>query len=279
METTIKLLAIDLDGTTLGIDGELTPVVRNALQFAIKECGIVVVPCTGRVFGSMPQEMLEIPGIRYAITSNGAAVDRLPEQEAIYRNLLGQDTVLRVLKLLEQYDVMTEIFVAGKTYAERRFLSCLTDYGTAAQYVPYVLSTRTAVDDVHAVVKTAEAGIENINVKTGDSVLLERLWRELAEEKAISLTSSYPLNIEISAADTGKAQAVEWLCQQLNFTMEQVMAIGDSMNDITLLQRAGLAIAMENGIDAVKQAADFITCSNAQDGVAYAVMRFLAGAQ
>lgn len=273
--TKIQLLAIDLDGTTLRNDTSLSPNVKKALEYAIQQ-DIFVVPCTGRALGSLSREVTAIPGIAYAVTSNGAAIENLSQGQRIYCNLLDKETSLSILNTLSSQDVMIEVFIQGKAYTEQRFLNHLTHYGTSEHYIPYVLSTRNSVNDIRSLIEQSPQNIENINLKTADRTLRERLWNQFALMQTVSITASSSMNIEVSAVNTGKAQAIAYLCEMLGITMHEVMAIGDSLNDVMLLQQAGCSVAMENGVDEVRQAADFITLSNEADGVAYAIEHFLA---
>ena len=273
--TKIQLLAIDLDGTTLRNDASLSPNVKKALEYAIQQ-DIFVVPCTGRALGSLSPEVTAIPGITYAVTSNGAAIENLSQGQRIYCNLLDKETSLSILNTLSSQDVMIEVFIQGKAYTEQRFLNHLTHYGTSEHYIPYVLSTRNSVNDIRSLIDQSPQNIENINLKTADRTLRERLWNQFALMQTVSITASSSMNIEVSAVNTGKAQAIAYLCEMLGITMHEVMAIGDSLNDVMLLQQAGCSVAMENGVDEVRQAADFITLSNEADGVAYAIEHFLA---
>lgn len=273
--TKIQLLAIDLDGTTLRNDASLSPNVKKALEYAIQQ-DIFVVPCTGRALGSLSPEVTAIPGITYAVTSNGAAIENLSQGQRVYCNLLDKETSLSILNTLSSQDVMIEVFIQGKAYTEQRFLNHLTHYGTSEHYIPYVLSTRNSVNDIRSLIEQSPQNIENINLKTADRTLRERLWNQFALMQTVSITASSSMNIEVSAVNTGKAQAIAYLCEMLGITMHEVMAIGDSLNDVMLLQQAGCSVAMENGVDEVKQAADFITLSNEADGVAYAIEHFLA---
>ena len=273
--TKIQLLAIDLDGTTLRNDASLSPNVKKALEYAIQQ-DIFVGPCTGRALGSLSPEVTAIPGITYAVTSNGAAIENLSQGQRIYCNLLDKETSLSILNTLSSQDVMIEVFIQGKAYTEQRFLNHLTHYGTSEHYIPYVLSTRNSVNDIRSLIEQSPQNIENINLKTADRTLRERLWNQFALMQTVSITASSSMNIEVSAVNTGKAQAIAYLCEMLGITMHEVMAIGDSLNDVMLLQQAGCSVAMENGVDEVRQAADFITLSNEADGVAYAIEHFLA---
>ena len=163
---------------------------------------------------------------------------------------------------------MIEVFIQGKAYTEQRFLNHLTHYGTSEHYIPYVLSTRNSVNDIRSLIEQSPQNIENINLKTADRTLRERQWNQFALMQTVSITASSSMNIEVSAVNTGKAQAIAYLCEMLGITMHEVMAIGDSLNDVMLLQQAGCSVAMENGVDEVRQAADFISLSNEADGVA-----------
>ena len=170
--TKIQLLAIDLDGTTLRNDASLSPNVKKALEYAIQQ-DIFVVPCTGRALGSLSPEVTVIPGITYAVTSNGAAIENLSQGQRIYCNLLDKETSLSILNTLSSQDVMIEVFIQGKAYTEQRFLNHLTYYGTSEHYIPYVLSTRNSVNDIRSLIEQSPQNIENINLKTADRTLRE----------------------------------------------------------------------------------------------------------
>lgn len=269
----IRLLAIDLDGTTLRNDTTLSLKVKEALEYVLSK-QVAVVPCTGRVLDSLPAEITAIPGISFVVTSNGAAIDHLPSGKRVYQNLLNRDTALSVLDAVAGNDVMIEVFIAGRAYTEVRFLEQLSRYGTAPEYVQYVMSTRKPVEDIRILTEETCIGIENINLKIADDVLRNQIWHRLNRMGTVALTSSFRTNIEVSALGTDKAQAIAWLCRQMGCTMDKVMAIGDSLNDVALLERAGISVAMENGVQQVKQAANFITLSNGEDGVAHAIHKF-----
>ena len=100
------------------------------------------------------------------------------------------------------------------------------------------------------------------------------LTRELDD---LILTSSYENNIEINSADATKGKALRYLCQHLGFTSEQAISFGDGTNDLSMIQEAGIGVAMENAEDVVKASADYITASCDEDGVALAIEKFIFG--
>ena len=108
-----------------------------------------------------------------------------------------------------------------------------------------------------------------------DTAIIDRVWKTVAEWEGITVTSSHPSNVEISAQGVSKKSGVERVCDALKIPITEVMAVGDSHNDIELITAAGLGVAVENASEEVKRAADIITKSNAEDGVAYAIQKYL----
>lgn len=101
----IKLVALDMDGTTLQSDITVARETKVTIEKAVDQ-GIIVVPTTGRVFGELPAEITNIDGVSYAVTSNGAQVTDLKRRMTLYENPLAEKDLDAVLKILRQYDLM-----------------------------------------------------------------------------------------------------------------------------------------------------------------------------
>src|SRR5699024_9567724 len=101
------------------------------------------------------------------------------------------------------------------------------------------------------------------------------LIEKLSYHKELELTNSMPYNVEINPAGVNKAAALEKVCDWMGITMNNVMAAGDSLNDIKMIEQAGTGVAMGNAQEAIKKVADYVTDSNNQDGVANAIQRFV----
>ncbi len=108
-----------------------------------------------------------------------------------------------------------------------------------------------------------------------DTEKLDEIVKELSYYDDLELTNSLPTNIEINPKGVSKASALERVCEELGITMQQVLAAGDSLNDIKMIQAAGVGVAMGNAQDAIKQAADYVTETNEQDGVGKAIEKFV----
>ncbi len=108
-----------------------------------------------------------------------------------------------------------------------------------------------------------------------DPDLRSTVMEELSKNDKIELSNSSPTNIEVNAVGINKARAIEKVCGELGISMDQVITMGDSLNDIKMIEEAGLGIAMGNAQEQVKQAADWITTTNDQAGVARAIEHWI----
>ncbi len=274
----IKLIALDLDGTTLTSDKRLTERTQRALETAI-ERGVHVVAATGRTLGALPKEILKIKGLNYALTSNGACINDLNEGKLIYANCISPAALIKasdlILRYAYIYDYMVEAFSEGNAYMEQRHYHNVNSYGLGKTHVDYILETRKPVKDLFSFMLAHKNTIENININFNSQAEKAAMLPVLGQLEDVSLTSSFEHNIEIGGATTSKAEAISQLCKILGFEMSEVMACGDSPNDMPMLEAAGTAVAMGNAKDELKRVASYIAPTNDEDGVAEAVERFV----
>lgn len=267
------MIALDLDGTTLTSEKIISPRTQKALRAAMEK-GINVVIATGRVFAALPEEILSEEGIEYAVTSNGAVVTRLADNEDIYSNCIDVEAAERVIAELRKIPYMKEIFTGKKAYVEKEIYENLEDWGMTGYSAYYILTTRLPYEGVLDLMEENKDKIENVNVNFTDMDLKMKTWREFEKIPGVTITSSLARNIEIGGATTSKANALAALADILGVKKEEIMACGDSFNDVKMLEMAGIAVAMGNGGDEVKQVADFITEDCDHDGVAIAIEKF-----
>lgn len=270
----IKLIALDLDGTTLNSIGLLTQVTREAIESVIKK-NLYVVIATGRSFSTLPDEIFKIKGMHYLVTSNGARVFDIKESRIIYSNLIGEEEIEKIVQLLRQYDFMIEAFISGDAYVDRKIYDNIEAVGLKKKHNDYILRTRKPVANLFEFMLLNKGNVENININFGKPEDKEKMTIVLCKLKNVTITSSFDHNIEIGGETTSKADAINQISQRLGIEEKNVMAIGDSPNDGAMLQAAGLSIAMGNGKDQIKEIAQFITHSNDEDGVAFAINKFL----
>jgi Cof subfamily protein (haloacid dehalogenase superfamily) len=270
----IKLVALDLDGTTLNSQGKLSSEMKATLEEAISK-GIHIIFATGRVFSAISQEVLGIQGIRYVLSSNGARVVDLCSGKVIYENYLEPEAVDDMAQLLGQYDFMYEVFTDGQAYVDRKYYDSITSMKLSDRHTTYVLSTRNPVDHVLNHMRDHRTTIENININFNDPQARLRMKEVLSQKTNITLTSSFDHNLEIGGVSTGKGDAVGKVATLLQVKPEEIMAIGDNPNDKSMLMVAGWPVAVANAKDEVKEVAKYITGSNDEGGVGQAIRKWV----
>ena len=159
----IRLIALDIDGTTLNSKGRLTERTKDALERAI-ESGVYVVMATGRCFDALPDDIMAISNMNYVVTSNGAMVRDLNTGEVILRNCLDPEVVVEAEKILRDCGQMVEIFIDGTAYIERSLYEYIRDGGDTYRHREYVMKTRNPVDDLMGHLLENRDRIENINI-------------------------------------------------------------------------------------------------------------------
>ncbi len=272
--TEVRMIALDLDGTTLGKDG-ISENTKSTLEAAI-ENGVHVVVATGRTFTALPEDIYKIRGLEYVISSNGAHITYLPEDKIIYSNCISASAAARMRELLESYSrYPIEVFTCGRAYIDESVYSDLMENGSDYMNAGYIRRTRTPVHDIYGFLEKNKENIENINIHFRFLDDKEKFKVLLKAEKDITATSSFIHNIEIGGATTSKAEAIARLCEITGIMEKNVMACGDSHNDMAMIRAAGLGVAMGNAEEEIKAAADFVTLSNVEDGVAFAVKKFV----
>lgn len=268
----IRLVALDLDGTVFNDAKQLTPRTLQALTEAGRR-GVAIVPATGRTITGVPAELLALPGVRYAITANGARVLDLADGSCLCQLYIPLETALAAYDILCRYDCLIDIFQDGQGYTTAANVAAAPDY-VPANLIPYVTTSRLVLPDMRAFLAQQAHGIEKFTMFFRREEERQAAWREL-EQLDLVVVSSLPLNMELNAAGVNKGSGLLQLAQVLGLPVGSLMACGDGGNDLEMVREAGLGVAMANAVDSVKAAADFITLSNNEDGVAYAVEKFV----
>jgi len=232
-----------MDGTLLNDEGEVPKRNREAIEQALKK-DVHVVLSTGRGFDLCYPHAVDLQLPSYLIAANGAEIWTMDK------------------KLLQKRTLATEMI-------ER-----LYNLGVQAGVGMWMISTEGAFQE-----KLPDDFMNYEWLKFGcystDQKKLDILVEEFSKYEELELANSLPTNIEVNAKGVSKAAALEFLCERIGITMEEVMACGDSLNDLKMIQAAGIGIAMGNAQDAIKQVADFETVSNNEGGVGEAIERFV----
>jgi len=278
----IQLAAIDMDGTLLNEKGVLEKETANVLQEA-SEKGVFVVPCTGRCWDELPQELLDIKGIRYAVLSNGARIVDLKTEKTLYLHTIPFPDVSALLPMMIKTGLSYEVTYEGSSFVDDSFMAeTLRVFEAAGKSYVKLLERFRFVKDLPAEVHRRKMEIEKISIRRVDPVNRELVLSFFEEHPGYTVTDFY-LNgkefsdIEINAENANKGVAIAALCEMLEIPLEEVIAIGDGHNDIPLLEAAGFGVAMSNAVEDVKSIADYITLSNRENGVATVLRKFVIG--
>ena len=271
----IKCIALDLDRTTLNAQGKLSKANEEAIRKAVAK-GIHVCIASGRAFDTLPQDVVSIPGIEYAITSNGAAVYRIQDKQCLRSYVLTEQSVKKILELTKDFPVTYEGFIRGTAYAAKECIQDPVKFGATEHAVAYVQSTRHLQDDIVSFLKQHDDELDSMDIVVKDEAQKQKVIEVLkAEVEDIYITSSISQLVEISYKDAGKRSGVKFITEYLGLNPKQVAAFGDADNDIDMLEYAGCGIAMENASNGLLAVADAVTLHHDRDGVAYALKNIL----
>lgn len=268
MKHKIKMIGFDLDGTLLTDQKELGEYTVQILKRAVEE-GIVILPITGRPLCGLPEEVTGLAGLRYAITANGARILDLKNAAVLKEQLVSVETAEKILDILGNYDSLREIYYDGTGYAEREKLEQIDHFFEEGPMAEYVRSTRQPVENLMDKFRKESREVDKVQGVFADLGEREAALDEIRKLEGVTITGALHNNIEVNAAGVDKGNALLWLAQYLGIAPEETMAFGDGNNDITLLEKAGTGVAMKNGIEEVKHAADRITeKTNDEEGAA-----------
>ena len=270
----IRMIGLDLDGTLLTSRKQLTTYTVEVLREAIRQ-GIVVLVATGRPYSGIPQELQEFPGMRYALTSNGARILDTQTGQVLIERLLPLQSAKKALEIIEKYDTLQEVYFDGVGYADSGKLAQIGRYHHNPYMWEYVLKTRKAVPDIQEVIAAENRDMDKLQALFADMEERAKAWEELSAMKEIVLVGSLGYNIEINAAGVDKGKGLITLGEYLGIRREEIMACGDGDNDVMMLKETGFGVAMANAEEQVKAVADYITDTNDADGVAKAIERFV----
>ncbi len=272
----IKLLAFDLDGTTITEHRYLSEENRAALLKAEKR-GVILVPATGRMRYFIPEVITSLPGVRYVITSNGAAVYDLVTGETVYQRLIPNKKAVRVVELLKRYDVYVEYYRNGEAVTQREYVELArTKFHFPVEKLLFVDGKKyNLVTDLLGALQATGDCPEKINLPFLERKTRDELWEKLSFLGGLDLTSSIADNIEINDAGAHKGAALLALAERLGIRGEETMAVGDNGNDVTMLEAAGCSAAVADGSPEALAAAKFITAAHDQDGLAKAIERYI----
>ncbi len=259
-----KIILFDLDGTLLTTDKRVSQRNREVLCQAAAQ-GVHIVPATGRFLKAMPQEVLDLP-FRYAITTNGAMVVDRETNTTIHSACIDSETILAVFSALDQLDGVYDCYYQGWGYMQQEMYDNAAAYAQTAHAVHMIHTYRTPVADVKAFV--VDKAVEKTQIFMRD--MDQHAYQMVALAKQfpeLNITTSLPGNIEINSKEAHKGLGMVKLCEYLKIDPKDALAFGDDLNDLTMLELAGMGVAMGNGKPEVQAIAKRTGPTNDDHGV------------
>lgn len=261
----IRLVAVDVDGTLVTAKQEILPRVRQAAADAAAH-GVELALCTGRSPGECDYILDALPQLHYIVAYTGAQVIDLRTGESLYHCPLSADEARLIYSRLRRYDGLINFFSGGIVYNSGPQMENFDRY-----YIPSVRMLfahgHKIVDDLDGMIARWDAPVEKFYVKYASEDEHRRAKEDLSQLPYFVTEAGF-IDLEVMNPDTDKGVALAALAQRLGLRREEVMAIGDSSNDAATLRYAGTAVVMENGSEALKKTADIIAPSNEKGGVA-----------
>lgn len=265
----IKIIALDMDGTTLTGGNNIADETKVSIQKAI-DSGILIVPSSGRSLAWLPEQIMAFKP-HYAITKNGAIIYDLDKGQEIYHEIIDNALAIEFLKVVKDFPAFIRI-----GYGDQRDVGYCSDMKTFIQSFPGRADNCLLVDDLAQYIQDNQPKIDKITMIVFDDQTKSKLMELQSSFLDLNIMGSGGHYIELNSRMCSKGTALKFLTNKLGMTKENVAAMGDSDNDIIMLAFAGHSFAMANGSEFVRQIADEVTDDNLHNGVGKAIEKILA---
>ena len=275
----IKLVALDLDGTLFDNSSRISKRNLTAIR-SITDKGIHVVISTGRPFEGIPFDQIKGTGINYAITANGSGIYEISTGKCLYENAMDEALVTPILNFLLTRDIHMDAFIGGKGYTPIQCVETAQKLTVPSSIKNYIITTRTRLDNILQFIHENQLKVQKMTLNfypAADGTLIDRetVRKFLVSNPSITTVCGGYNNLEFTRADANKGVGLRKLAEILGVNPDATMAIGDTENDLAIIEAAGIGVAMGNATDAVKARADYVTTTNTKDGVAAAIEHFI----
>ncbi|MBQ7935727.1 MAG: HAD family phosphatase [Clostridia bacterium] len=270
-----KIVASDLDGTLLNTRVEISKENLAAIK-EMTEMGVLFVPSSGRAYTEIPEKVRSIPGARYIICSDGATVYDQQEHQHLCHCYMEKELSKTVLDILNEYQTVLTVRYDGKCYvdAAKHDWTIYEEHRLSKNYQEFIYEHDIPVKDYNTFCYNLPH-IEMICVFFKSNREMAECKERLLATGLLQVAPSEPYDFEIFHKDAGKGNALLRLADHLGIPKEATIGVGDSLNDLDHIRKAGLGLAMENAFEALKVEADKIICNNDEHAMKYILENFL----
>lgn len=287
-----KIIAIDLDGTLLNSQGEISEENKNYLKKAIDN-GIDVVLASGRPIDSVENLSHEIGANKYLISGNGAVVYGIQEKEILYNKFMTKSQVLKIIKMCKENSIYCNVYTENEIIAESLNYNILFYYRENANKDEEKRTKINIVNDMYKYVETSQVDkFLKITVCDDSQLIFNSIIRKLKTISDVDVLDVSHMSrkiikdgteriqieyfyTEITNKNVNKWEALKYIMEKEGIDASQVVGIGDNINDKELIEYSGLGIAMGNSSPDVKEIAKKVVSDNNSDGVAEAIKLYI----
>ncbi len=280
-----KLVAIDLDGTLLNSYGEVSNENKQAIKRAINK-GVEIVLSSGRIGNSVESIANELGANNYYISGNGSMLYNMKEEKIEYENFISKEKMLKLIKICDEnsiyYSIYTENMVITKSLKynvvfynyenSKKAFDKRTNINIVQNVYEYVENLEdnkflkiTICDDSEIIFSRIIEKFKKIN--NIDVLDVSHMSRKIIKDGTEEVQIEYYYT-EITNKNVDKWTAIEYLIEKINIKKEEVIAIGDNINDKLMIKNAGVGVAMGQSNPIIKEMADVVTQDNNNNGVA-----------
>ena len=259
MKLKYKLLVSDLDGTLLTDDMRISPENAEAIR-SLSALGIEFSVSSGRTLHEIPSCVLENPYIRYIAYSNGTAVYDKHLCRDIFANRIKTNVINEVYDVLSDYDTVRSLHVSGRAYvAESSVTDGSCEKYQINDYYKRILRQGVKIESDEALARSSD-GVEAVVIFFTNDDEIEPCRKRLEKIDGITVTSSIAHNLELCSSRAGKGEALRMLRDHLGLKRDELIAVGDNMNDTSMFSASGLSFCAGNGSEEAKALATKVIC-------------------
>ncbi len=268
-----KLICSDLDGTLLNSRSELSEENKEAVKLLLEK-GVMLVPTTGRTLMELPACFFSEELFSYIIYSNGAGLYDIKRRENVFYSPISKEASAKIFPILKKYDSLYFLHDMGKCYISYDKIKMAEKYNLSRAYI-LLFNIIEKLDEEELYLMTQGQETEMICAMFESSEKRDKCCAELSEIGGLKITSSGLGSLEMISTEAGKGNAVRRFSEYISIPTDKIISVGDNKNDIEMLCAAGLGLAVSNGHEAVKAAADKVIISNDEHIAKYILENFI----
>lgn len=287
----LKLLAIDLDGTLLNSYGDISNENKEAIKYALNK-GVEVVLASGRDPLTMQKISRELGIENYLIAGNGASVYDIKAQKNIYENFIDTNKALKIIKMCKENSIFFNLYTDKGIITESLNFNVKVFNSENNHKASEKQTNIEIVKDIYEYAQNNPLNILKIIICDDSKIIFNNISQKLKQIKGIEVLDVAHMSrkiirvgteeveieyyyTEVSSKDVDKWNAIEYLINTLQIKKEEVMAIGDNINDKKMVQNSAVGVAMGKSALAIKNIGDFITEDNNSNGVEKAIYQYI----